>query len=140
MSNPDNDLFPYEDANPCEICQRITLERLSAGYTHLNFAGLVKSSSRGCKVCTLLKLACLKSQCEHIDIRDQTQICVAEGQLLQGVEAEGYVDIPVQLSSFQERASETCLSPKIQVKCHVSKWGLTNLGLYKDSRKLQALE
>jgi hypothetical protein len=85
VSNLDDELFPYEDANPCEVCQRITLEELSSGYTHHNFAGLVKSSSKGCKICILLKLACLRTQYIYLDIGDQTQIRLAEEQLLQAL-------------------------------------------------------
>jgi hypothetical protein len=95
VSNLDDELFPCEDANLCEVCQRITLEELSTGFAHHNFAGLVKSLSKGCKICTLLKLAHLQTKCTYLDI-----------------------------------------SNLVQAKCHIIKWGLTVLGLYKDNGKL----
>jgi hypothetical protein len=136
VSNLDDELFPYEDANPCKVCQRITLEELSSGFAHHNFAGLVKSSSKGCKICTLLKSACLQTQCTYLDISDLTQIRLTEEQLLQSIEAEGHVDIPVHLSCSQPKASKASLGNLVQVKCHIIKWGLTVLGLYKDNGKL----
>jgi hypothetical protein len=138
INKPDDELFPYEDANPCGICQRITLKGLSSQYTHHNFAGLVKSSSQGCKLCTLLKLACLQTQCTYLYIGDQTQIQLAEEQLLQRIESEGLVDIPVQLSCSQSMASGASLSEVVNVKCHVTKWGSTVLGLYKDKGMLHS--
>jgi hypothetical protein len=131
MSRPDDEMFPCEDANPCEICQRITLGGLISGYTHRNFIGLVKSSSQGCKLCTLLKIACLRIQGTDFDLNSARHVQDAEEQLLQRMDIEGQHDNPVQLRSTTSNFSDVFLSEVI----HLS-WKLTDklaiLGLYKD--------
>jgi hypothetical protein len=83
-------------------------------------------------------MVCRNRWTPYLYIDDQTQIRLAEEQLLQRIESEGLVDIPVQLSCSQLMASEASLSEVVNVKCHVTKWGSTVLGLYKDKGMLHS--
>jgi hypothetical protein len=137
MSRVEDELFPCEDANPCEICQRITREGLSSGFTHRNFAGLVTSSSRGCNLCKLLKLACLQTQGRDFEvsegsIRDTDQL------ILERIEAEGHLDIPIHLRCARSYFSEHILSEVIHLTWKPTD-GLAIIGLYGDSGLLLSI-
>jgi hypothetical protein len=137
MSRPDHEIFPCENANPYEICQRITLRGLISGYTHRNFTGLVKSSSQGCKLCTLLKIACLQIQGTDFDLSSARDVQDAEEQLLQLMKIEGQHDNPVRLRSIPSKFS-AYLSEVIHFT-----WRLTDrpaiLGFYKDECMITSL-
>lgn len=139
MSRREDEMFPYEDANPCDTCQRVTLERLTSGYTHRNFTGLVKSSSEGCKLCALLKHVCLRIQDSGCGLSNPSKIRDTENQLLQQIEEERHTDIPVQLRCRLSKYSDNYLSEVVQLN-----WRLTDgpgtLGLYKDSGRFKSLK
>lgn len=51
---------PFEDAEACEICRRITIERILSqhGFCHcVSYAELETSVKYGCKLCTIILLA-----------------------------------------------------------------------------------
>jgi len=60
-SDPNYDGYtPFEDAEACEVCQRITIERLLSqyGYRHCgSYVELQTSARYGCKLCTIILLA-----------------------------------------------------------------------------------
>jgi hypothetical protein len=58
-------MFPYEDANPCNICGSITLAELISedGYTHhRRYLDLLSSVQKGCIFCSLINKALLLSK------------------------------------------------------------------------------
>jgi hypothetical protein len=133
----EDEMFPYEESNPCEICKRITLGSLASGYMHRNFAGLVESSSRGCNLCTLLKLACFQTQGRDNEL-SETSIQDAEQQILGRLELEGQLDIPVQLRCTRSNFSDNFLSEVVQLTWK-STDGPAIIGLYKDNGMLQSM-
>jgi hypothetical protein len=61
----DSDMFPYEDANPCKVCDRITLAALISeeGYAnHRSYLDLLHKAQKGCRLCNLINKALLLSK------------------------------------------------------------------------------
>lgn len=64
-SHTDIGMFPYEDANPCNICGGITLAALISedGYAHhRRYLDLLDSVQKGCVLCSLINKALLLSK------------------------------------------------------------------------------
>lgn len=58
-------MFPYEDANPCNICDGITLAALISedGYAHhRRYRDLLDTVQKGCMLCNLINKALLLSK------------------------------------------------------------------------------
>jgi hypothetical protein len=73
---------PSVDANPCSMCRQITLQRLSTtGFLHYDIADLLVSSSKGCRLCNLIKDALLRTSLPYFDFSLDISIPLAEAQI-----------------------------------------------------------
>jgi hypothetical protein len=55
-------MFPYEDADPCSSCNKLTLEKLQKGGFKQNWTEMSNRADEGCKLCGLFRDALLSSE------------------------------------------------------------------------------